>query len=219
MLGNSDLLHIKRNGQRFEEFVDRLVQATAYHCGVPQNQVHCQLRANIKDGGIDTRIDSPIASSQGWFSTKTDWQYKSVEGTEIDDADKVSVPNDSQAEIRNNPYAKDLIAQGYGMCFCILGDLSPQKVAAWEAQLLKEVQCVDPNAIPPRVVHGECLRRWAESFPSIVQWLARTPQIGITWKAWEQERTLVSSRSAEVEAVDGYCSARCILGSDEIANA
>lgn len=191
-LSSNDLLHLKGHGQPFAEFVDRLIRAEAFNSGVTQDNVRDQLRSHIKDGGVDTEVRCAIPSSTGWFSTPTFWQYKSVGIDEIDDVVKKTNPNDLQAEIRKDSkkYARKLICDGYAMRFCILGDVTPQKVTAWEAQLLDEVRKVDPNAQPPRVVHGGDLRAWAETIPAIVRYLGRTPFPAPCrdWGAWAEER-------------------------------
>ncbi len=181
-IGMNDLLHLKGQGQPFAEFVDRLIRAEAFNSGVTQDNICGQLRAHIKDGGVDTEVRCQISCNSGWFPEPTFWQYKSVDGVDIK-------KNELEAEVRK-PYAEKLIRDGFAMRFCILGDLPPEKVAAWEAQLLAEAQKVDPNAKVPRVIHGEHLRAWGETFPAVVKQLGRT-QILVPcrdWKTWSEER-------------------------------
>ena len=88
---NANDLHQLRGagGQRFMEFVDRLIRAEAARGGLPQSEIQTQLRANIADGGVDTQVKLAIPQDQsGWFAAPTCWQYKAVNAVDIDDKPK-----------------------------------------------------------------------------------------------------------------------------------
>lgn len=173
-------------GERFVHFVDRLVRAAAARGRLPQSEILTQLRVNIKDGGVDTHVKQAIPHDpQGWFATPTCWQYKSVDAADIDDDVKKKAKNALQEEI-NKPHVVTLLKSGCAYRLCILGDLTPQKVLDWEAQLTRESQAISTNAPPPRVIHGGNLLSWAEEFPAIILWLRGMTQGVLHWDAWTE---------------------------------
>jgi len=135
-LNPQDLLQLKAGGgERFAHFVDRLIRAEAARHGLPQSEVSTQLRVHIKDGGVDTEVKKAFPQdATGWFGVPSCWQFKSEDGSAIDDKKKKKTKNELQKEIQK-PYARELIQKGYGYRLCLLGDLSPKKVADWETQL------------------------------------------------------------------------------------
>ena len=184
-LGSNDLLQLKGGGgERFVAFVDRLIGAEAFRGGLPQSEIQTQLRANIKDGGVDTAVNKAVPNDQnGWFNEPSCWQYKSTEAADINDKEYKSKQNDLQQEI-TKPYSKELIEKGFAYRFCLLGDLPAKKVEKWEKILKAEVAKINPNAPDPRVVHGGHLLSWAERFPAVIAWL-RDLSLGVFhWEAW-----------------------------------
>jgi len=162
-------------GQRFAEFVDRLVCGEAARAGLGQSEVLTQLRVNIGDGGVDTQVNKALSIDPlGWFDVPTCWQYKSEDA-----------PSDSKLkkEIKKK-YVSDLIRQGFGYRFCILGDLTPEKTKYIEDLLAKEARTISQSASPPKVINGAHLRHWAERFPSIVDWLRNYSHGGLHMDAW-----------------------------------
>ena len=181
-----ELRQLEGNGDRFAQFVDRLIRAEAAMGGLLPSEVRTQLLSNIKDGGVDTQVTRAIPSDRsGWFSVPTCWQFKSVEAKVIKDRRLKKKKNDLQQEI-NKPYARKLIEQGYGYRFCLLGGLSPPKLKDWEEQLKDEVQRIHTGAADPRVIHGSDLLAWAERFLGVVAWLRNSTQEGLYWEAWEK---------------------------------
>ncbi len=194
-LNPTDLLQLKGGGgEPFVHFMDRLIRAEAACGGLVQAEIATQLRVNIKDGGVDTEVKEAILRDKsGWFAVSTCWQFKAVDGTAIDDDVKKTKKNELQEEI-NKPYAKELIEKGYGYRLCLLGDLTPEKLKDWEAQLKKEVLAINPQAPDPRVVHGGHLLQWAERFPASVAYLRQWTQRGFYWEAWKENcRALTQS--------------------------
>ncbi len=182
-----ELLQLKgAGGERFAHFVDRLIRAEAALGGLSQSEVRTQLRVNIKDGGVNTEVTQAIPHDRsGWFSVPTCWQFKAVEAVDINDKKNKKKKNSLQEEI-NKSYAGTLINQGYGFRFCLLGDLTPQKLTDWEEQLKVEARRVRSDAVDPRVVHGGHLLAWAERFPAVVSSLRNSDQEGLHWEAWEK---------------------------------
>jgi hypothetical protein len=113
-LNPADLLQLKGGGgERFAHFIDRLIRGEAARAGLSQSEIATQLRTNIKDGGIDSRVNQAIIGTRsGWFEHPTCWQYKAVEPHAIDDQRKKKSLNELQKEI-NKPYARELIEQGF----------------------------------------------------------------------------------------------------------
>ena len=138
-LSPHELLQFKGGGgEPFVHFVDRLIRAEAGRGGLPQSEVRTQIRANIKDGGVDTQVTRAIPHDpSGWFSVPTCWQFKAIEAGDINDRRYKSKQNGLQKEI-NKPHVKKLVSQGYGYRLCLLGDLSSLKSAVWEEQLRVE---------------------------------------------------------------------------------
>jgi hypothetical protein len=182
-----ELLQLKgAGGERFAHFVDRLIRAEAAKGGLPQSEVRTQIRVNIKDGGVDTQVTQAIPRDQrGWFGVPTCWQFKAVEADDINDKKSKKKKNGLQEEI-NKPYVRELIAQGYAYRFCLLGGLSPPKLAHWEEQLRVEARAIRSDAPDPRVIDGGHLLAWAERFPAVVAWLRYLSQGVFHWEAWGQ---------------------------------
>ncbi|HUY31260.1 MAG TPA: hypothetical protein VMV69_00660 [Pirellulales bacterium] len=159
--------------------MDRLIRAEAACGGLAQAEVATQLRANIKDGGVDTEVKQPIPQDRaGWFAVPTSWQFKAVNAKDIDH-------KKLQEEI-NKPYARKLIKAGYGYRFCLIGDLPPATLAEWEALLKKEALAVNSRSPDPRVVNGGHLLQWAKRFPAIAVGLRNFRHGGFHWEAWRE---------------------------------
>jgi hypothetical protein len=60
-------------GQRFMEFVDRLIRVEVTVAGgVAQSEILTQLRANIGDSGVDTQVNLALPlDATGWFDVPT----------------------------------------------------------------------------------------------------------------------------------------------------
>ncbi len=177
----NDLAQLKgAGGERFAQFMDRLIRADAARAGVGQSKIATQLRANIKDGGVDSQVDAPFPANSdpsGWFSVPTIWQYKAT--------DAVSVSESALREEINKPYAKKLILKGFGYRFCILGDVTPEKTFEdWENILLEEAVKIRPDAAEPRVVGGGHILNWAERFPAMVAALRNVGFKVLHWETW-----------------------------------
>jgi hypothetical protein len=178
-LNPADLRQLKGGGgELFVHFMDRLIRAEAVSGGLVGAAILTQLRVNIKDGGVDTEVKQAIPQDKsGWFAEPTCWQFKAVDGKEID-------AKSLQEEI-HKPYARELIKKGYGYRFCLLGDLTPEKLGDWETQLKEQALAITPQARDPRVVHGGSLLEWAERFPAIVAYLRNWTRGGFHWRAWQ----------------------------------
>jgi hypothetical protein len=134
-----DLAPLKgAGGERFAQFVDRLIRNEAALGGLPQSEIDAQLRGNISDGGVDTCVRAAIPGDRsGWFAVPTVWQFKAVEASSI-----------RRDDLRNElakPFAQELIKSGHGYRFCLLGDVTPDKTQAWEELLREEIATFAPD--------------------------------------------------------------------------
>jgi hypothetical protein len=179
-LNANDLAQFRGGGgQRFANFVDRLIRAEAWRGGLPQSEIDTQLRTNIGDRGVDTHVRQGITGSpNGWFAGPTCWQFKAEEAKAITES--------VLREEINKDFAKELIKQNCGYRFCLLGDVTPAKVQEWENILRDEAQAISVSASDPRVVHGADLLQWAEQLPAVVAWLKNLTQGVLHWDAWGQ---------------------------------
>ena len=179
-------------GERYALLMDRIIRAEAALYGVRQDRIQTQIRVNITDGGVDAAVHDAIPKSlKGWFDVPTCWQYKAQPAVAIDDKPRKTKQNDLQLEI-HKPHVTDLINRGYGFRFCILGDLTNEKVENWEAQLLVEARKINAAAAEPRVVHGGFLPDWIESFPAVLQSLVSQGSAGVLHlEAWRRNITKV----------------------------
>jgi hypothetical protein len=187
-LDANDLLQFRGSGgQRFAHFVDRLIRAEAWRCGLPQSEIETQLRPNIGDGGVDTHVKQGIAGSpNGWFAGPTCWQFKA----ELADSTTKSA---LRAEI-NKGHSKELIKQNCGYRYCLLGDVTPEKIQLWEGILRDEARKINPEAPDPRVVSGAHLLQWAEQLPAVVIWAKDVRRAVMHFDAWAQNPRAVTPR-------------------------
>jgi hypothetical protein len=179
-------------GSNLAGFVDRLIRAEA-RGRIPASEVDSQLRANIKDGGVDTKVNQPIPGDRtGWFGVPTAWQYKAQEASDID-------PAHLRKEI-NSPEVKLLIEKGYGYRLCIAGDLPPKKRREWESILLSEAQRINPQAPPPLVVALDKIQAWASSYPSTVLALIGLGDHVLDHEQWKAKETTVTPAFVPLDA-------------------
>jgi hypothetical protein len=179
-LNPTELLQLRGGGgERFTAFVDRLIRAEAAIGKLTQSNIRTQLRANIPDGGVDTQVQAAIANDRlGWFGVPTCWQFKAVDGTGVSDA--------NLREEIDKPFVHELIKGGYGYRFCLLGDLTPEKVNVWENELTSAARRINPLAPEAKVLHGGDLLPWAELVPAMVLYLRGASPAIFHLDAWRQ---------------------------------
>src|SRR5262245_4885467 len=99
-LSPQGLLLLKgQGGERFADFVTRLIYAEAAAGGLAQSEIAGQLRANIRDGGVDIEVRTAIPNDQtGWFNLPTCCQFKAVAADDINAEKKQHKRNDLQDE-------------------------------------------------------------------------------------------------------------------------
>jgi hypothetical protein len=169
-------------GDEFAEFVNSLIYADAYLCGVSQAEIFTTLRTNVRDGGVDAEIRTVIPSDSGWMSYPTIWQYKATGTSNIS-------PGDLRNEIINpsKGHTRNLIEQGYAYRFCICDDVTSEKTHEWEAVLFEEIQKINQQAPAPKVINASHLAEWANCFPAILIRFFRQELLSIQdLKTWGQ---------------------------------
>jgi|SRR5271170_4064972 len=84
-LNGQDLLLLKGNGgAKFVRFVDCLIRAEAHVGDLPQSEIDTQVRVNICDGGVDTRVNAAVPNDRsGYLGGPTCWQYKAETASEL----------------------------------------------------------------------------------------------------------------------------------------
>jgi hypothetical protein len=167
-IDGKELLILKgAGGELFARFVDRLIRAEASAGGLAQSEIDTQVRVNIGDGGVDTRVRSSIPEDRsGYLSDPTCWQYKAETYNELMAKGTVAEPLRFLIREVNKPEVRRLVEQGCAFRFCMIGDLTPENVQKWEALLLIECQKMNAMAAGPRVVAADKLAAWAERFPA-----------------------------------------------------
>lgn len=99
----------------------------------------------------------------------------------------------------NKPYSTKLIKKGYGYCFCICDDLTPEKKSEWEKILDDEIVKIDPSAPKSKVVTASDLARWASQYPAIIVKFFQ-PQFvnSLAFEHWGRNITKLTSEYVEV---------------------
>ena len=166
-VSRAELLSLKGGGgEPFLQFVSHLIHASAAAGRLPASEIDSTLRANVRDGGVDIRVRAAVPEDPvGWLGEATCWQTKAVEANEV-------TPAQLREEI-NKPFAAELIRAWHAYRLAILGDITPEKKAEWEAILLEEARKLDAAARVPRVIGGQDLAVWASQYLSVVMRLRK----------------------------------------------
>jgi hypothetical protein len=170
MLEGRELLLLKGDGgERFARFVNQLIRGEAHAGGLPQSEIDTQVRGNISDGGVDTRVNRAVPDDRsGYLSVPTCWQFKAEEAAELKRRGTREEPYRFLTEEIEKSEAKRLIAEGFAFRFCFLGDLPPEKITEWESHLATIALGMNRSAPPPRVVAADKLIAWSQMFPLAV---------------------------------------------------
>jgi hypothetical protein len=85
--------------------MDRLLAAACWQVGIPGSELRTNLRTDIPDGGVDTRVSAGSNRDiTGYLGGPSIWQYKAVHEANLTDSKLL-------AEV-NNPYVKRRIQKG-----------------------------------------------------------------------------------------------------------
>jgi hypothetical protein len=157
-----EIIHLGRTpgGDRFTNFVDELIRAQAFIDGRPSSVIHTNLRTNIGDKGVDTKVDGFVPDSNNtWLKDSSIMQYKAsgYSGGE----------KDFETEI-NKSFAKECILEGYAYRFCVCDSMPATTKSNWEESLNQLIQEINPDAPKAYVLTADDLAAWASTFPSII---------------------------------------------------
>ena len=92
--------------------MDDLIRAECLCAAIPLAAVDSNLRTNLGDKGVDTRVAEASAEEPtGWLRHRTIWQYKAVEYADLS-------PQVRRNEIEKE-YAAQCIREGYAYRFVV----------------------------------------------------------------------------------------------------
>jgi hypothetical protein len=224
-LDGKELLSLKgAGGERFARFVDRLIRAEAHSGILAQSEIDTQVRVNIPDGGVDTRVRAAVPTDRsGFLGGPTCWQYKAETAAELRNRGTVAAPLRFLTEEVTKPEVQRLVLLGHAYRFCFVGDLPPADVDQWEQHLLAECQKINPAAATPRVLDADKLASWADRFPAVAflvhpfstdvfnldSWQdnvrAVTPQY-VAYKEWDTVSKAIADHATAIKTTDSCLS-------------
>ncbi|HLL00982.1 MAG TPA: hypothetical protein VK539_10370 [Myxococcaceae bacterium] len=147
-------------GARFTGFCDALIRSHAAALGVPDSELETTGAVNDPDGGVDTRVRSPMtADPSGWFREKTAWQYK---GQSFENVDK------NFPKLLEGKFLQECIEEGFAYRLAVADSLTSEQRSRWEKRLQKRLEELNPSAPPPRVVTAADLSELANRYPAFV---------------------------------------------------
>jgi hypothetical protein len=200
--GNELVLLKGAGGEHFTRFVDGLIRGEAHVGGLSQSEVDTQVRVNIRDGGVDTRVNAPIPRDRtGYMDVPTCWQFKAQTAMELEERKTEGDPFRFLTEEVSKPEVRRLVELGYGYRFCFLGDLPPEKLAKWEDHLAAECRKMSPASTTPRVVAADKLTAWANRFPAVASMVRPFTQEIFNLDSWRQA---VRAVTPEYVPFDGW---------------
>ncbi|KLK97801.1 hypothetical protein XJ18_19090 [Bacillus pumilus] len=180
VINANDVIHLGRTpgGDRFTLFVDELIRAQSFLNGVPPSSIITNLRTNIADGGVDTKVDSlGPESSIDWLQEPSIFQYKAsgYKGGE----------KDLEREI-NKRFSKECITNGFAYRYCVCDSMPVETKQEWERILNTAASKINPDSPRVCVITAEDLASWASRFPSIILKYFRIPSSNLVvhLEAW-----------------------------------
>jgi len=173
-------------GQPFTGFVDALIRTQCFVHGVPDSALATTLRVNVRDGGVDTRVDEGAhADSTGRLRCPSAWQFKA------EDADRVT--EGSVAKEVQKHYATDLIQRGYGYRLCVCDEMPAERKGLLEKALNAAARAINGDARPCYVLSASDLVAWANRFPGLVAVRFDRPiTIARHWQAWRASEQAIT---------------------------
>lgn len=175
------------HGDAFTFLGDALIRAHAFALGFPGAQIETTERVNDADGGVDTRIRTPMpGDTSGWFSEPTVWQYKGQSKQNV--LKKLS-------SICERDFIKQCIREGAALRLAVADSLTSEERFHWEENLLKQVQSIKPDALLPRVVTATDLAALASHYPAFVlsRFFPEQTALGLHLGAWKESITAVTA--------------------------
>ncbi len=184
-------------GAPFTGFVDALIRATGYCCGVGEARILTSLRVNISDGGVDTEVQVGMQSDPtGYLLERTCWQYKARLFRDVSNSQLID-------EV-NKPYAKKLITEGYAYRLAICDDMPPEKQKEWAGVLTEHARRINPESPLVCVVTASQLASWANRYPAVLAAHFKvTFNRVLFFDAWSRNITRVTPTFVPLEAWTG----------------
>ena len=186
-------LKIQPGGHIFTKFVDAVIRAHCSVAGVLQSNIKTNLRTNVADKGVDTRVKATIANdSLGWLTAPTIWQYKATDFASVSESML-------RAEIHKEHSAK-CVRLGYAYRFAICDSLPDHKCEEWETLLNSEANSLNSNAQEAKVVTADDLATWANLFPAILSrfFHKELPKLCLLMPAWGKNVTSTTSHYVDI---------------------
>jgi hypothetical protein len=186
-------------GYPWAAFMDRLLAAACWQAGIPGSELRTNLRTDIRDGGVDTRVSAGSNRDfTGFLGDPSIWQYKAAHEANLSDTKLL-------AEVTKR-YAKRRIRNGDAFRLCLAVQLIDEKRTQLEENIAKQIASFHPNGPAPRVLTVDNIARIASHFPNFLhdyhglEFQSRT----LTFPAWGKTitaRTPAFVPSASFEAL------------------
>ena len=179
-------------------FMNALLWAACWEVGILESSVRTNLRTDMPDGGVDTRISQGSDRDvTGYLGSASIWQYKAAHESNVSQTELVS-------EV-DKPYAKERIKAGDAYRLCLAVQMVDPKRTELEAALTKAVKKINPDAPNACVITVDAVAQMASHFPNFLheyrglEFQSRT----FTFSAWgktitARTPTFVPGQSFEV---------------------
>ncbi len=169
------------SGNAFTQFVDGVIRAAAARLMIQPTDVHTNVRVNVRDGGVDTQVNTGADDPAGRLTQPTLWQYKAQEFSAIDDA---AIEHEINAESKE--YARSLISKGYAYRLCVCHDTATNIKLRLQAKLNDVVKSLNSAAPPALVLGASDIAEWANQYPSVVAKTLGLPTDNFRWfDSWQ----------------------------------
>jgi hypothetical protein len=179
-------------GDRFTHVVDSAIRTLARAYGIPDATIHTNLRTNIPDGGVDTRVTTAfIQEPSGRFTVPTVWQYKATTKEHI-----------ALGKLFEGAYLREKIGEGHGFRLAVADSLPAQSKEEMETELTRRAREINPRSPEALVVSADDLANWVNEFPALVLSLFRPElmQGVLHLEAWGRNETQLTHEYVKVEA-------------------
>ena len=148
-------------GTDWVAFMDRLLAAACWQVGIPGSELRTNLRTDIRDGGVDTRVSAGSNRDiTGYLGGPSIWQYKAAHEANLSDSKLVT-------EVQK-PYAKERVRSRDAYRLCLAVQLPDEKRTQLEEYLASEIALFCPDAEAPRILTVDDVARIASHFPNFL---------------------------------------------------
>jgi hypothetical protein len=205
-IDGEDIYQFQGNSPGFVRFLNALLRHQALFGGVPEAAIHLNQKDNEPDGGVDAAIERPIPperDSTARFRVPTCWQFKAMPVGNVAAGVKGGQKQALREEILK-PYARRLVAAGYGYRLCLADDMPAEKKQEWESWLLEAAREIRPDPAGPVVLTASDLAVWAYPFKAVITGHLRPGRSEYRdLEGWRAEITAYTRQFVSVAAWDG----------------